>query len=464
MLHSLKANLVNLQDENKPTLHADCYISTSPVEGVSYIPDAWAVACFSPKVLPEPAFIRQVDGPRFFYNSRYMGYNEFILIVNAASVIILLVMALLLCLAARFKGESSYAAMIIVVSTVPVYIYNVCRSLELYDVAICFAPIAFSVNLTLMPLLWLLVQRGFNPYYKFTPLRLLHFLPAVLSLILFCASVFSLPQSRYYDFMIHENTGDDTWLGDVNYTMVLLQLIGYFYAIFRYLRKVKHFVRNHYSAAELQRKVWIPRFIGLFAAMFVVVMVCYALWPRTDAWLLQLLTVIIMGYLLYAELAIALFERYRKDTVTTTVAAEAEAEFIATEVKPQPQPEADNGKEEMQKLEQYARQVEEYLRTSEVYVNPKLSLRDVSQATGITYNNISKAINATMKKNFFDLVNGFRIEKSKALLKSKKEKGYTLETIAEMCGFNSRITFNNAFKKVLGVTTTEWLRLNRDKK
>ena len=379
-----------------------------------------------------------------------MGYNEFILIVNAASVIILLVMALLLCLAARFKGESSYAAMIIVVSTVPVYIYNVCRSLELYEVAIFFAPIAFSVNLTLMPLLWLLVQRGFNPYYRFTPLRLLHFLPAVLSLILF--------------FMIHENTGDDTWLGDVNYTMVLLQLIGYFYAIFRYLHKVKHFVRSHYSAAELQRKLWIPRFTTLFVAMFAVVMVCYALWPRTDAWLLQLLTVIIMGYLLYSELAIALFERYRNDAVTATAAAEAEAEFIATEVKPQPQPEADNSKEEMQKLEQYARQVEEYLRASEVYVDPNLSLKDVATATGISSKNLSKSINATLGKNFFDLVNGFRIEKSKALLISKKEKGLTLETIAEQCGFNSRITFNNAFKKVIGVTTTEWLKLNRDEK
>ena len=379
-----------------------------------------------------------------------MGYNEFILIVNAASVIILLVMALLLCLAARFKGESSYAAMIIVVSTVPVYIYNVCRSLELYEVAIFFAPMAFSVNLTLMPLLWLLVQRGFNPYYRFTPLRLLHFLPAVLSLILF--------------FMIHENTGDDTWLGDVNYTMVLLQLIGYFYAIFRYLHKVKHFVRSHYSAAELQRKLWIPRFTTLFVAMFAVVMVCYALWPRTDAWLLQLLTVVIMGYLLYSELAIALFERYRNDAVTATAAAEAEAEFIATEVKPQPQPEADNSKEEMQKLEQYARQVEEYLRASEVYVDPNLSLKDVATATGISSKNLSKSINATLGKNFFDLVNGFRIEKSKALLISKKEKGLTLETIAEQCGFNSRITFNNAFKKVIGVTTTEWLKLNRDEK
>ena len=390
-----------------------------------------------------------------------MGYSEFVLIVNVASVIILLVMALLLCLAARFKGESSYAAMIIVVSTVPVYIYNVCRSLELYEVAIYFAPIAFSVNLTLMPLLWFLVQRGFNPYFRLTPLRLLHFLPTVLSLILFCVSVFSLPQSQRYDFMIHENMGDDTWLGDVNYTMVLLQLIGYFYTIFRYLRKVKHFVRSHYSAAELQRNVWIPRFIALFAVMFVVVMVCYALWPRTDAWLLQLLTVVIMAYLLYAELEIALFARHR-EMASPAVVSEAKEVFTAVVEKPQPEPPDD--KEEIQKLEQYARQVEEYLRTSEVYVNPKLSLRDVSQATGITYNNISKAINATMNKNFFDLVNGFRIEKSKALLISKKEKGLTLETIAEMCGFNSRITFNNAFKKVIGVTTTEWLRLNRDKK
>jgi len=192
-------------------------------------------------------------------------------------------------------------------------------------------------------------------------------------------------------------------------------------------------------------------------------MVCYALWPRTDAWLLQLLTVIIMGYLLYAELAIALFERYRKDTVTTTVAAEAEAEFISTEVKPQPQPEADNSKEEMQKLEQYARQVEEYLRTSEVYVNPNLSLKDVATATGISSKNLSKSINATLGKNFFDLVNGFRVEKSKALLLEKKEKGYTLETIAEMCGFNSQVTYCNAFKKIIGMTTNQWLKLFKDK-
>ena len=398
----------------------------------------------------------------FFYNSRYMGYSEFILIVNAASVIILLVMAFLLCSAARFKGESSYAALIIVLTTVPVYSYNVCRSMEWYEVALCLAPIATSVNLTLMPLLWKLTQRGFNPHYRFKPVHLLHFLPAVASFVLFCVSVFTLPESQYHDFMIHENTGDNTWLGDVNYTIVLIQLIGYFYAMFRYLRKVKHYIRDHYTVAEVQSKMWIPRFIALFAALFVIVMVGYALWPRTDAWLPQLLNVVAMAYLLYSELEVALSSRLR-EIPASEVVAEAKAEFSAVAEKPQPEADPDTRMEDMEQLHQYARQVEEYLRTSEVYVNPDLSLRDVSKATGITYNNISRAINATLDKNFFDLVNGFRVEKSKALLLAKKDKGLTLETIAEQCGFNSRISFNNAFKKSIGLTTTEWLKLNQNK-
>ena len=392
-----------------------------------------------------------------------MGYDEFILIVNAASIIILIVMAFLLCSVARFKGESSYAALIIVLTTVPVYTYNVCRSMEWYEVALCLAPIASSVNLMLMPLLWKLTQRGFNPHYRFTPVHLLHFLPAVASFVLFCVSVFTLPSSQYFDFMIHENTGDDTWLGDVNYTLISVQLIGYFYAMFRYLRRVKHYIRDHYTVHEVKRKVWIPRFIALFAALFVIVMVSYALWPRTDAWLPQLLNVVAMVYLLYSELDIAFSSRLR-EVPASEVVVEAKAEFTAVAEKPQPEADTDSRKDDMEQLQQYARQVEDYLRTSEAYVNPNLSLKEVAKAVGISSNNLSKAINATLDKNFFDLVNGFRVEKSKALLLAKREKGFTLETIAEQCGFNSRFTLNTAFKKAVGLTTTEWLKLNKDQK
>lgn len=381
-----------------------------------------------------------------------MGYDEFILIVNSSSVIILLLMALLLCSVTKFKGESSYAALIIVLTTVPVYTYNVCRSLGLYKIAFILAPLGFSVNLTLMPLLWLLVQRGFNPVFRLKPIQLLHFIPAVISLSLFCWSVFSLPESQWHDFMIHENTGDDTWMGNVNYLMLLSQVIGYFYVIFRYLRRAKNFVKDYYSEAELMRKKWIPRLISLFAGLFVVVMVCYAIWPRTDAWLIQLLNVLAMVYLLYQVMATALSAHYPRPD--EAVAIEAEAEFVAVNAEPQTEPNID--KEEMEALQQYARQVEEYLQTSGVYINPNLSLNDVAKETDISAKTISRAINTALGRNFFDLVNGFRVEMSKSLLREKKEKGLTLETIAEKCGFNSRFTFNAAFKKATGMTTSQW--------
>lgn len=383
-----------------------------------------------------------------------MGYDEFILIVNSSSVIILLLMALLLCSITKFKGESSYAALIIVLTTVPVYTYNVCRSLGLYKVAFILAPLGFSVNLTLMPLLWLLVQRGFNPIFRLKPIQQLHFIPAVISLLLFCWSVFSLPSSQWYDFMIHENTGDDTWMGNVNYLMLLAQVIGYFYVIFRYLRRAKNFVKDYYSEAELMRKMWIPRLITLFAGLFAVVMVCYALWPRTDAWLIQLLNVLAMVYLLYQVMATALSAHYPKPDEAVVI--EAEAEFVAVNAASPAEPNID--KEEMEVLQQYARQVEDYLQTSGVYINPNLSLNDVAKATGISAKTLSRAINSVLARNFFDLVNGFRVEMSKSLLLEKKEKGLTLEIIAERCGFNSQVVYCNAFKKCMGMTTTQWLK------
>lgn len=389
-----------------------------------------------------------------------MGYDEFILTVNVASIIIMLVMAFLLCSASRFRGESSYAALIIVLTTIPVYIYNVCRSLEWYDIAFFFAPFAFSVNLTLMPLLWLFVQRCFNPRYHFLFVRMAHFLPALISFIIFLVVTFSLPQSQYYDFMIHENTGYDTWLGKLNLIILLVQVIGYFLLIFIYLHKVKHFIKEHYTEAELQHKVWIPRFITLFALLFVIVVVCYMIWPRFDSWLMQLLTIIAMAYLLYSELEYALQSRLR-NAPSELYVEQAKTEFIDIEVKPHPQGDVESNPEEIQKLKHYAHRVEVYLCDSEVYVNPNLSLNDVAAATNISAKKISKAINEILGKNFFDLINGFRIEKSKALLLDKKEKGLTIEAIATQCGFNSRITFNNAFKKITGLTTSQWLKLTK---
>ena len=169
-----------------------------------------------------------------------MGYNEFILGVNVVSVVILLMMGLLLCFAARFKGESSYAVLITVLTTVPIYIYNICRSLGWYDMAIFLAPFGYSANLALMPLLYLLVHRGFNPFYRFTLVRLLHFIPAFLLFAIIGIYLFLLPANEYPHFIAIEDIGRGSWVNNVNYLILLIQLVCYLFVVFRYLRRVKH--------------------------------------------------------------------------------------------------------------------------------------------------------------------------------------------------------------------------------
>lgn len=365
-----------------------------------------------------------------------MGYKEAILIVNAACIIILLMLAGLLAAATRLRRSSAYAAVIIVGTTVPVYVYNVCRSAGWYDVALWFIPLAYSVNTLLMPLLWLFVQRNFNVRTRFRPVSLLHFTPAALCLALFSARFYSLTPEGRLAYIAYENTGADNLIGSLNALVVFVQMFAYYALIFRFLRRMKRYIRQNLSDAEYLRKLWIPRFMTLTAALFLVVFVAYVLWPRTDAWLIQILNVVAMSYLVYKELPPA----------DAHLPQDAEA------------PDTNGSREDMELLRGYASEVRRYLETSGVYTNPDLSLRDVAQATGIYSKNLSRAMNVVLGKTFFELVNGMRIEKSKTLLMEKKKRRLTIETIAEECGFNSRFTFNDAFKKSTGMTTSQWLK------
>ena len=58
--------------------------------------------------------------------------------------------------------------------------------------------------------------------------------------------------------------------------------------------------------------------------------------------------------------------------------------------------------------------------------------------------------------NFSTYINSFRIEESKKLLLSKENDNFTIETIANMAGFHSKLPFNIAFKATMGFTPSEF--------
>jgi AraC-like DNA-binding protein len=67
---------------------------------------------------------------------------------------------------------------------------------------------------------------------------------------------------------------------------------------------------------------------------------------------------------------------------------------------------------------------------------------------------LSQAINDGLKKSFFEMTAEYRIDEAKRLLKEKPN--FKVEEIAESVGYNSKSSFNTAFKKITGQTPSEW--------
>lgn len=91
-----------------------------------------------------------------------------------------------------------------------------------------------------------------------------------------------------------------------------------------------------------------------------------------------------------------------------------------------------------------------------LYQEAELTLQALSDKLGIQSYQASQAINDGLKKNFYDLVNGYRVEEAKRLLLDPKNINYTILSVGFEAGFNSKTTFNTVFKKFTGMTPTEY--------
>jgi AraC-like DNA-binding protein len=89
------------------------------------------------------------------------------------------------------------------------------------------------------------------------------------------------------------------------------------------------------------------------------------------------------------------------------------------------------------------------------YLNPELTLNDLAKDIDVHPRVLSQVINEYYNQNFFDVINHFRIEEAKKILLDTSNTKNVLEILYET-GFNSKSTFNRAFKKETSFTPTEY--------
>lgn len=84
------------------------------------------------------------------------------------------------------------------------------------------------------------------------------------------------------------------------------------------------------------------------------------------------------------------------------------------------------------------------------------SLSELSKKIGESPHHVSQVINEKLNVSFFELLASYRVEEAKRILSGDKKNKYTIEEISEMVGYNSKTSFNNAFKKNTGQTPSEF--------
>lgn len=106
--------------------------------------------------------------------------------------------------------------------------------------------------------------------------------------------------------------------------------------------------------------------------------------------------------------------------------------------------------------EELTKIVFKYLQSKKPYLNPDYSLQMMAVDLQISRHKLSYIINIGLQKNFYKLINEFRVNEVKEMLVSPEYQHYTLLGIGLECGFNSKTSFNRIFKEETGFTPTEY--------
>lgn len=106
-----------------------------------------------------------------------------------------------------------------------------------------------------------------------------------------------------------------------------------------------------------------------------------------------------------------------------------------------------------EKMQLIATKLEHAMNDDKLFLQDNLSLNKLSEAIAETENHISETLSQFLHVNFFQFVNGYRVEAAK---KALQDKNKLVTSIAYDVGFNSKSTFNTAFKKIVGYSPSAY--------
>lgn len=300
------------------------------------------------------------------------------------------------------------------------------------------------------PVVYFYTKTLLHKQFKFRKVDWLHFFPGIIY-TLYSLFIFIMDKFVFEEFYFYADGKDKDMLDWYQWTG-LFSMTVYLLLSLRYYLVYQRFIYQNVSFADSILFLWIRNFLLAFLSIIVLRVILFLIHPEWGEFGSQF-----WYYLSFSAIFFYVSINGYTHSVKNLVLSQANLQdvpiFAQEEMEETPKISAKNNEE----IQQWKVQLEALIKEKRLFENPRLTLNDVAQELNTTSKTVSGIVNTGFGMNFNDFVNHYRIEAIKELLKKGEHQRSTLLGIALECGFNSKATFNRAFKKSTTLSPKEFI-------
>jgi AraC-like DNA-binding protein len=315
------------------------------------------------------------------------------------------------------------------------------------------------------PLLYLHAKYLLADYDKFQKKDLLHFIPFVLSVLLYSSFfihsadvklIMIRDKSEYYRIL--QVIGDEfIAIQGIVYPIVILSMVG------KYKRRIKEYestvsktlIHALYIGTSLNLLAWSIGFIGIqFKYLPYDINVDFF----TMTYLVMVVVIYLISYFAIKSPEIFKLEEknirvvYMRNPINILKNA-GTGQAVKRYLKMDNEADNDILNPELEEVDE---KLIDYMEKDKPFLDPDLTLPELAKSLEVSRNQLSNIINKKHGVNFYQFVNQYRVKEVKELMEDPSNSNLKLISLAYDAGFNSKASFNRIFKQMTKMTPSEF--------
>ncbi|NQZ89632.1 MAG: helix-turn-helix transcriptional regulator [Colwellia sp.] len=327
---------------------------------------------------------------------------------------------------------------------------------DFYRAYLDFDILRFNFSLFTGPTLYLYVKAAIYDDFKLKIKHLVHAIPYVIAGLVMVPNFFSVDNAAKQ--LVYDNFTNVPEITFIHF-MTFIQLGFYLLVIYKHLIRYRKIVVENYSDADRLNRSWLTQLIYLFTLSYVIGLGrMYFRFSELYMYERLVLTILIISALL--SICWILWQALHKPTLFSGVSSTIE---VIDEQASVTKPTSDSkfSAIETEKYDAIVLRLRDYMQQNKPFLDPSLSLETLAKQINLPRNEVSLSINKIIGQHFFDFVNSYRINfAAKMLITNDGQPQKTVLEILYEVGFNSKSSFNSAFKKHLLMTPSQYRKLH----